>query len=784
MVIKLFIGGKKLDLSSDENIMLNSSIADVTDITKNTTDFTKAFTVPASDNNNNIFKHYYNADIDGGFDARIKQDGRIELDGIPFKVGKWRLNSVKIKNGVPSSYNINFWGNLVSIKDALKNDELSYLDLSDYNHQYTDTNVKTGLTNGLFNKDIIYTLLAKKQYFYNSDSDDNTQTETLANIALGGGVDTGILFKDLRPSIKIIKLIEAIESKYTIANGYEQDIIFSRDFFGRTEFTNLYLWLNKDSKTLTNRVQINFDNAGNINDSQSNINLIENFYVCGFPSSVFVDITPSVGFEDVTYVVERHLNGEPWGESISNTGTKTNINFRTDVDPKEHTFFIRTEESFSFTVNFRVVSSGITYSATMSEQIFDLQIIPSEIIPKIKTLNFLKGLFNIFKLVVIPQDDGTIYVNTLKDYYANGGIINITDYVNTNDYNVSRGDILNEILFKFQEPETILNKQFKTNTGFYYGDSETFLYDDEFLSNPKLLDGESLEIELPFEQVIYERLIDINDSIQTNTQYGAIIAENLEPTSIKPHLFYNINNPIGIKKIGFIPLSGIKEDLGNYINTVSHVNTNENQSFSTVFSNEINEWDGSIISNTIYSNYWQDYILSIFNIKRRNFTYKAKNFPLRLLTELSLNDVIQIKDNYYRIDKYDINLLNGDITFQLINSFDNNINGFSPERSIIYTNYQAKRETVYVTNLTNYTYLKIDSGDGVGWCAIGNDGGNLFLDFSQNEELNTRSMTVKITNTDTLQEFDIILNQFSRGTTWDSTVITFDNNALTWDNTI
>ena len=103
MIVTLYIGGVKLDLFKDENISVNSSIANIEDITKNQTDFTKTFTVPASDNNNKIFKHYYDADIDNSFDARIKVDGEIKLDGLPFRKGKFRLSKVAVKKGNPSS---------------------------------------------------------------------------------------------------------------------------------------------------------------------------------------------------------------------------------------------------------------------------------------------------------------------------------------------------------------------------------------------------------------------------------------------------------------------------------------------------------------------------------------------------------------------------------------------------------------------------------------------------------------------------------------------------------
>ena len=96
MIVKIYIGADRLDMFKDESIEINSSVATINDISKNTTDYSKSFTVPASNNNNRIFKHYYDADIDNPFDARVKVAGRIELDGLPFKYGKWKLEKVSV----------------------------------------------------------------------------------------------------------------------------------------------------------------------------------------------------------------------------------------------------------------------------------------------------------------------------------------------------------------------------------------------------------------------------------------------------------------------------------------------------------------------------------------------------------------------------------------------------------------------------------------------------------------------------------------------------------------
>ena len=106
----LYIGNDKLELFGNENIELTSQVGSISDITKNLTDLAKSFTVPASAINNQIFKHYYNANINNTFDARTKVEGRIELDGMPFRYGKYRLEKVSVKQGKPYAYTLQFWG--------------------------------------------------------------------------------------------------------------------------------------------------------------------------------------------------------------------------------------------------------------------------------------------------------------------------------------------------------------------------------------------------------------------------------------------------------------------------------------------------------------------------------------------------------------------------------------------------------------------------------------------------------------------------------------------------
>lgn len=747
MFVKIYIGNDRLDLFKNESIELTSSVANINDITKNTTDYSKSFTVPATHINNRIFKHYYDANIDNAFDARIKHDGRIELDGLPFKFGKWKLDKVSVKQGRPYAYTINFFGNLVSLKDKLKNYELKDLDLSAYNHTYNSTNVKTGLTSSLSSGAIIYNLFTKKQLYYRSGS-ENINTSTLANIAYTGGANTGVNWDLLRPSIQVLKIIEAIETDF--------DLTFTRDFFGTTEFQNLYLWVNNNTQLVnTNEVRIDFTNIGTIGANGGTLDLVEDTFTAGGKSIYgLVRITPSAGYETVPYKVERKLDGESWGAYSGLTGTQSTY-WRIDNDTKKHSWYVTANEEFKFTSRLTIEFNYESYNgyADFPEQTVSANFNLSLNFPKLKLIDFLNGLFKMFKLVVIADEYENIYIDTFNNYYASGGVYNISRYVKTDALDVSNGNLLNTLKFNFKEPKTLLNTQFKLNTGQGYGDEELLLTDDGTpIGVP--LEGDALTIEVPFEQFVYERLPDLNGDALTNIMYGGIFDDKIEPVSPDVHIFYNINLAIGAKTIGFINDASVREQLSGNINTPSHSIDFALPDYHLNFGIENNEWNNIASEKTLYLNYYARYIESIFNIKRRSFQYKAV-LPLRILLKLELNDLLEIKNNYYRIDNYNLNLLTREITLNLINSFDTTVNSYTSSLPQINADYQAQTQSVSITNIGNSS---LNDG-GATWLTMTQSGSNVFYTFDENPTRYTRTVNTVITNLDTLQTIDIFVTQ-------------------------
>ena len=887
-MVEIYIGNTKVDQYKDEAVTVVSSVLDVSDITKNTGDYSKTFSVPASKSNNLLFKHWYNANIDNGFDARTKVEGRIEIDGIPFKIGKFRLYKVNVKKGVAVSYTVNFFGNLVDVSETLGKDKIASLDLTAYDHDYNSFNVALGLQDGLFNKDIIYSLQTGKRYFYNSNANVGDFDENQINIAYNGS-GTGVLWDDINPSLKLIRIIEAIETKYsagtiqvdtiditsgagslggnavliinniqysipvtsvggsltnaatqintyintnvtgftsTVANtlititadeignvgttifnansalffdgtvtsvvvgtrSYENPIVFSRDFFGTSEFENLYMWLKPDANTpaggfpqiidwdsgdftfMNEFTNIGAYETSNTSASNDDINFIIN-----------LTITPVSGFEDVPYkviwyngseeyLVEDNVDGVNLTQSFISSDAATIWNL---------SFAIKSINEFQYTselYQFRVDTGGpnttaYTYgSASTTQSVFDI----SQQIPDIEIIDLLKGLFNMYKLVVIPQDDGTLYVNTLQSYYDQGERYDVTKYIDNEKNEVQRGEILNEIDIKFQESETILAEQFRSTNNRGFGDSLVRLEDE----NGKLLDGDSLEMELPFEQFVYERLQDQNDGEITNVVTATVADETIQPVDTAPNIHYVSLQNLGSRDIAFVDNLGARSIWNAPINVPSHASTLTSALHSTLFEAEFSNWDGAQITNTLYKNHYENYIKAIFNIKRRTFTYRAV-LPVNIVTKLELNDVIRIGSNDYRINKYGYNILNGATVLELINGFDNILGtGFLIPKSIV-LNTDAQSLKYNVPNVKiGYTITLTDLGFGTDWVTVNTTGDVVTINVTQSLET-IRNVNIVFTGPEV---YTVFLSQFgSPSITFDNNITTFDNTNITWD---
>ncbi len=783
-MVNLFINGELLDQYADESVDIVSSVLDVSDITKNTGDYSKSFTVPASKNNNRLFKHWYNASIDNGFDARSKVEGSIDIDGVPFKLGKWRLNKCNIVKGRLESYTINFFGNLPNISDTIGEDMLSDLAFPALDHDWTSDNVIDGLEGNLLNGDIVYTLMANKRYFYNSHSGAHDVDATTINIANAASTShaTGVVWSDLRPSVKLSKIIDAIETRYN-SFIYDNPIVFSRDFFSTTEFEKQYLWLKADDRVAIGGGEeiVDFTTG-----SETYINLTTNvgtFVTDRATNTRFAignKITPAAGYEDVpyTFIVRNADTGEDvyawdrtqWGNGDGIISIGTSLFSPSGTTTFNFTWHVKSNSKIEFTSEVAIVKQvGVVLSpsdvTTGAAQTLVNKVVIGDEMPELKIVDFLKGIFNMFKLVAIPKDDGSIYVNTLDSYYAQGQRYDATKYIDFAKFDVDRGELLKRIAFEFEEPSTILNMEFKKRAadGQGYGASLVNVY--ESLTPKKLIDGDTLEVKLPFEQIYFERLVEQDDAIvgtNTNIQTGVILDDNLNEVVPKAVLHYTSKQDISATPIRFVNDLAADVVLNTSLVIPIHHFGPVAPVYANLFEAEFSNFTGESLVNNLYSIHYKDYVTAIFELKRRTFMYTA-NLPIQIVTRLELNDVIAIGEIDYRINKYSYNLLNGLTKLELINGFDTTLQNRVYIPSIINIERWATDMAFNVEFIESYTVTKIADGSGTSWITTGVEGtANNLATISVDEwatPSGTRSMIIRYVKDSITTDITIVQNE-------------------------
>ena len=239
--LQLYLGSDRIDLFGDESVSVTQTIQNVRDIAKVFTDFSQTFSVPASPKNSILFKHYYNFNIVGGFDALNKVAGSIELNSIPFKTGFIRLEGVDLRKEKAYAYRITFFGDTVNLKDIIGEDQLSALgSLSLLNVVYSADKIKELLE--VDGADLITPLITHTKRLFYSTSQNVAESGNLYFSTATGAELHGVLFSELKYALRIDKIIRAIEAQY--------DITFNPTSFfkqSNVKYYNLYMWLHRKS---------------------------------------------------------------------------------------------------------------------------------------------------------------------------------------------------------------------------------------------------------------------------------------------------------------------------------------------------------------------------------------------------------------------------------------------------------------------------------------------------------------------------------------------------------
>ena len=680
---------QRLDLFNDEKISITSQIGNANDIGKLYTDYTQSFTIPASKTNNQILSHWYESSIDNGFDHRMRYDAFIEVNTHRFKNGTIQLEKADKKNGFIESYSVTFYGNLVQLKDIIKDEKLQSLDFTSLNHSYNSTEVRNRITSGSAFS-VRYPLIGNaNKYSYQDGSPTDITT-------IGGAIKWNELF----PAIKVQNIFNRIQAKYGVT--------FNGSFFNLKQWTELYLYLKPSlaMNYISEPQTLNFTSiitgpfpefnlttdtlTTNWNYGSSNATVESSKYF-----EVFIGINTTT--PTIPYIIYTYKNGVLLS-AITQTGDQIiqidRVRRRDDPTANHrYTFKIAASAPLTYTATLTYDKKFFSYSLVTPNNTWinirgvartNTNVNINSIInignymPDIKIIDFITGIIKAFNLMIIPRPNNTYEFLPLEMYYNAGKILDITEYTYENEMSINKPKLFKSINFTYEESNNVLNQAYKGLFQQNYGD---LIYNSD-----RITENSTYDIKLPFENVLFE-VPTQGKLFQTAT----LIDKDLKPYVPKPMLIYcnglatrAINPLTGSDRIYVTNTSGAATVITNYnrfSNEYDNMPTDatHSQLMTMNFGNEQSSWLNELAPQGLYFRHYKNFIDNLYNIKTRLVKVKALLPPSLLGSNvtngagiplgIALNDRLVIRNKRYIINSFTTDLTTGETDLELLTDY-------------------------------------------------------------------------------------------------------------------
>jgi hypothetical protein len=637
----------RVELFSDEKISVTSSVQNINDISKTLSDYSQTFTVPATKNNNNIFKHWYENSIYTQFSTLKKADAYIELDTIPFRIGKIQLESCDLKNGQAQNYSITFIGNLGNLKDKFAGLFLKDLSSTEFDEAHNGTIVKDKIFSTATSGNVMYPLISSLNYWaYGAGYNINNSA-------------TPIYYTDLFPALRLKSILKMIETQFGLT--------FTGDFLNEDRFAAAYLWL-KNAETFSIKGVsdlVTWDSTAN--DYGYTVDLDNESFESIETGDIYInkyatlDITSTVA--GLIYYVETYRNGikilsqQRVSTTSSQTITVSGIGFGIPNDVYTIRILAPLVMTFDCTLNLTTVLIDSTVlTMNVLKNVSQTTTAPNlgikNYMPEIKIEDFFSGILKMFNLTCFSTDGVNYTIDTLENYYTTGDIIDLSKYIKSDSTNLSRVKAYKKINFLYEKSDSLVNVGFLSNNGVEYGN---LLYDT---TN----EGEEYSIKLPFEDLNFNNLKD-------KLQVGYALKTDLQKYTPKPVILYDYNQTaltsLTSTNLYFsTAISGSGTSYTSYKPFGQEYNDGTT-TWSLNFPEQQSTLTNQLVTNSLYQTYYSKYIGNIFDYKARIVKVSAI-LPISILTSLKLNNRVLIRDKRYIINSFTTDLTTGEASFELL----------------------------------------------------------------------------------------------------------------------
>ena len=663
----------RVDLSAVENTQIGSIFGVAS----------QQFDLPSSTNNDKFFKAAYNINTSNARGFKNSVECQVLQGGNEVYKGNLILDEVVTDGRRDSVYKVTVVNETIDFQTEIQDQYIRDLDFSDYNHDYTMANI-TGswATSSFFNGDILYPIAD-----YGTDKTDNTipVLETGGQVGKMDNPNSPLKPIQFKPAIRTKTLIDKIFDSV----GYE----YSSSFINSADFQNTYVLTTPSDK-------LGIESQG-YQDSGFYVNITGSQFIASAPSYVKQtypqeQYDPVGGYNPATSTYTVQTDGQYAFRIIGNISAPDGSGSPTR---KEYAIQIRVNGNLQFAQFYDLIgstygqvsfitpgltleagdtvevyhryffiSTGTSPGATLASQAFSTIYAPTTVVggtvnlgqqfdQEAKSLDFLKGVIEMFNLVVVPKTDErkTLVIEPFDTWRDSGEIKDWTFKIdNATKVSIKHPiqDQPRELKYSLLEDEDPLNQYSLTNfrRDEVYG-THTYTADTDVAQGTREIG--SFFAATPTKGVTGAGNIIIPQLYKKDQGEKATF-------QFKPRLLYRLNErPTNAANGGKIY---VKDDDGNSVGITEystlhilnelpatsatkglHYNTNRWYPFHQNFA------EGKTI-NGLFNEYWGRYINELYDDDARMLTCNIFFEPFEL-SQISLNDKIFIKDAYYRINK-------------------------------------------------------------------------------------------------------------------------------------
>jgi hypothetical protein len=698
------------DLYEDEDIPLSLSVDDFKNVAEKVQSYSKAFNLPATKRNNQIFDNIFEITRTAtglNFNPYKRTKAILKQDGFLLFEGYLRMLDISDKSG-ETSYNVNLYSEVVALADVLGDKTFSELDFTELEHDYQKTNIINSW-NDAPNAGITYTN-ASTSGFRDANSTvkypfvDWTHQQLVGGstgtAAISGNPEYTALEQIFRPFINIKYLIDRIF----------QDVPFTyeSEFFDTDDFKKLYMDFNwgAGNAPVTSNTTRNgnyfIDTATNYapNGSFGNLVLLSSGLSqvdYNTTTNKFTATTTNVQY-NITYYYEMRvaITNAQYSTRWLLTRAATGFEEEIDLTPMQSGGSSGTVFGFGGSIS-PILQTGDTLEAQFSSdttngivQNYDVYGSPPAITADIvvnrsvlsittnvllQTLrgelgqwDFLKGLMTMFNLVTLPDEDNpsNIKIEPYSDVFLNNPNSVELDWTEKIDVSemklVPLTDLNKKTIFKFVEDEDDYPfNVYKSGTNHLYGSKK---YD---ASEFTILAGEDEIIAEPFAATLIKPLMDEYPDLITPALYAMNDDETSEGFENSPRIMFN--NGVKSAAAGtftscsyFIPAQNglASQNLTSFLQFSHLTDVPTIQATSTVAGSRDFHFGecqlvggvGSPVNDNLFNLYWLPYYSELYNPDTRIMTIKVNLSPSDINT-FKFNDTVFIKNRTFRVNKID-----------------------------------------------------------------------------------------------------------------------------------